>query len=307
VGRRWIAAGVVIACLGAAAPAGAEGDPAAAEALFREGRAALSRGEHARACEKFRESYRLEAAQGTALNLADCEEKLGQLASAWQRFRGVAEELPAGDDRKTIAEQRARALEPRVPRLSISLANGAPAETRVTRDGVELGQASLGASLPVNPGEHVVVVSAPGHAEKRIVLRIAEGRSESAAVAPGEPIPTAPAQPSRTENAEPDRGKRTVGIVLGSAGLLAVGFGAYFGVRALTIKGDTDRACPGDKCAIAADVGRYDDARTSARIADVCFGVGIVAIGVGAYLFVSAQPARRAAVRLTPTGLGGAF
>src|SRR5262249_1450149 len=156
----------------------------------------------------------------------------------------------------------------------------APAETKVTRDGIELGQASLAALLPVNPGEHVVVVSAPGHTERRITLKIAEGRSESVVVAPGEPLPTAPPQPPRAEDTEPDRGKRTVGIVVGSAGLLAIGFGAYFGVRALSIKDDTDRVCPGDKCATSADVSRYDDARTSARIADVCLGVGIVAIGV---------------------------
>src|SRR5450755_3617279 len=72
-------------------------DPAAAEALFRDGRAAAQRGDWETACPKLRESQRLDPAAGTLLNLADCEEHRGKVATAWQLFRQVVDSLPAND------------------------------------------------------------------------------------------------------------------------------------------------------------------------------------------------------------------
>src|SRR5262245_63210105 len=84
---------------------------AGAEALFRAGREAAEKGDYASACARFEESHRLEPAAGTVFNLADCYEKRGQVASAWQRYREVKERLPAGDERVTFAEGRIKALE----------------------------------------------------------------------------------------------------------------------------------------------------------------------------------------------------
>jgi hypothetical protein len=150
----------LLALLIALAPAAARAqarDPAAAEALFREGRALSDAGDIAGACAKFRESDRLDPAVGTVFNIADCEERLGRVARAWTLFDEVAQRLPVTDKRRAVAQQRAAALEPRLPKLSIRLAAKAPAGARVVRDGVELGSASLGTPLPVDPGEHVVI------------------------------------------------------------------------------------------------------------------------------------------------------
>src|SRR5262245_31877335 len=65
----------------------------AAEALFEEGRSALAAGDLDLACARFRESNRLDPAVGTVLNLADCEEKRGKLATAWTLFRRASTEL----------------------------------------------------------------------------------------------------------------------------------------------------------------------------------------------------------------------
>jgi hypothetical protein len=56
-------------------------DSATAEALFAAGREAIRRGDYQAACPMFAESNRLDPAVGTVLNLAICEEHLGQLAS----------------------------------------------------------------------------------------------------------------------------------------------------------------------------------------------------------------------------------
>src|SRR5262244_1618441 len=93
-------------------------DPVAAEQLFIEGRAAAARGDYATACPKFAESQHLEPATGTLLNLADCEERLGKLASAWQHFREAFYKLlETNDERLQYATRRASQLEKRVPRL----------------------------------------------------------------------------------------------------------------------------------------------------------------------------------------------
>src|SRR4051812_11420178 len=106
---------LMIALLAAAGPAHAQ--EAAADALFDSARTALAKGDFERACEQFRASDKLDPAPGTELNLADCEEKRGRLASAWELFRTVEEKLSANDERLPVAHGRALALEARVPRL----------------------------------------------------------------------------------------------------------------------------------------------------------------------------------------------
>src|ERR1700688_204100 len=76
--------------LGAARPALAQDNSATVEALFNEGRRLATEGKLAEACPKFLSSYKLEHRTRTLLNLADCYEKNGQLASAWARFVEVA-------------------------------------------------------------------------------------------------------------------------------------------------------------------------------------------------------------------------
>src|SRR5690606_14140042 len=116
---------LVICCALVAGHAAAQArDPAAAAVLFREGRDALAAGRTEEACAKFAESHRLDPAAGTLINWAACEEKLGRLASAWEKWQRALANLPAGDERRKGVEQRARALEARVPKLTITLAAG---------------------------------------------------------------------------------------------------------------------------------------------------------------------------------------
>src|SRR5215475_3725385 len=85
-----------------------------AEALFREGRKLMKRQSYAAACDKFEASERLEPAIGTELNLADCRQRNGQLASAWAMFVKATQTAKRSRDRKREAEahDRARYLEP---------------------------------------------------------------------------------------------------------------------------------------------------------------------------------------------------
>src|SRR5262245_29948991 len=105
---------------------------AAAEALFQAGRAALAKGDYATACEKFAESQPLDPAVGTLFNLAECNDKLGKLATAWQLFNQVADTLADNDPRKNVARERSRQLESRLPKLVLRLDPTSPPGSVVT-------------------------------------------------------------------------------------------------------------------------------------------------------------------------------
>jgi hypothetical protein len=161
-------------------------DRAAAEVLFQAGRDALERGDWKAACARFEESNRLDPAAGTTMNLANCSEKLGRLAKAWELYRSALEALPADDDRVSVATERARALEKRIPYLTIRLAPGTAPATRVERDGIELGRASLGLALPVDPGRHLVKVISVGRSARSYTVELAEAERRELTVEAGE-------------------------------------------------------------------------------------------------------------------------
>ena len=82
-------------------------NPAAAEALFEQARAAMAEGNYDVACARFRDSDKLDPAVGTRFNLADCEERRGLLDREWSLFRGVLSVLSDVDERTPIGYGRA--------------------------------------------------------------------------------------------------------------------------------------------------------------------------------------------------------
>jgi len=161
---------LILVALAAFAPrAAAEpaGDPVAvAEALFQEGKQLLERGEAHAACPKLAESLRLDRATGTLLALAMCHEVEGRLASAWAEYLEVIARAKTDGrpDREEAARQWAHKLEARLSTLSIAVP-AAVAEIpgfRVRRDDVALEAPAWSTDVPVDPGPHTVVATAPG-------------------------------------------------------------------------------------------------------------------------------------------------
>ena len=108
-------------------PSYAHAQSADAEALFRDGRNLIRRGKTAAGCDKLAASERLESSVGTLLNLGDCREKLGKLASAWAAFRkaeAMAKRSGGDDKRRDEAARRAAQLEPRLANLEIDVPHG---------------------------------------------------------------------------------------------------------------------------------------------------------------------------------------
>jgi tetratricopeptide (TPR) repeat protein len=139
-------------------------DQAAARALFAEGRQLMKKGEYAAACRKLEAARALYTSAGTLLNLADCYEHLGRIASAWTEF-GEAATVADRSNRPqdgTEARRRQGALEPSLGHLTVQVADAVPGLV-LKRDGVTLTEAAWGSALPVDAGKHTVTAEAPGY------------------------------------------------------------------------------------------------------------------------------------------------
>ncbi|HEY6461518.1 MAG TPA: hypothetical protein VIY73_15230, partial [Polyangiaceae bacterium] len=309
----WLAVPALVLCSRPARAGSADAD-----AAFREGRKALQAGNLAAACAHFEESERLEPAPGTLLNLADCEERSGKLAHAKEHFGVAASGFPRGDVRRGIAMQHIAAIEKRLARFTLRLAASAPPGT-VVRDGEDVVEkGDLGTARTVDPGVHVVVVTAPGRADRSYDVTLHEGDQveqtidagapSAAATAPPVPAPasTAPVATVETPPPSPSSGKgvRTTGFVLGGIGVAGIATGAVTGILALGRASTVKSHCPGDACdpqgLDAASQGKW-----LAPTSTVAFIAGGAFLAAGAYL-VFFRGHASANVVLAPTAAAGA-
>jgi hypothetical protein len=304
-----------------AAPALAQpSDPAAADALFRRGREAAEKGDWGGACPKFAESQRLDPTPGTLLNLADCEEHLGQVASAREHYKTALETMSANDDRIAFAKQHIAALDRKVPHLTLNATPELPASAKVMRDDVQLGSASFGLPLPLDPGSHSIVVIAPGHADRKVTISLKPGEALALSLKAGEavvapPPPLAPASLSPSSKAHHGTGakrtdpKRTIGIALGAVGIAGVAAGAVTGILVLGDKSTVADHC--DPITHACDqtgVNAANDGKTFSTVSTVAFAAGGALFVTGLVLFLTARSDAGSTVSTTvvaPQGYAG--
>lgn len=282
-------------------------DSVTAEALFQSGREAMDKGDAKSACDRFEESYRIEPKPGTALNLGNCREQLGQVASAWQRFQEAAQTLSPEDARAPIAKQRAAALVAKVPKLLLRLPPGADGWV-VLRDGVELGRASLNLALPVDPGPHRIEVRAPGRAPNVITVEIATSEQRELELSAG----PAQARATATVTAPPppkpsSGGTRALGWALGGVGVAGVATSLVTGAMVMDEDSTVDRECVNNRCT-PTGLDAADRGRTLATVSTIAAIAGVASLGLGIYFLVSdsGTPSKAAAPRLLPrqAGLG---
>jgi hypothetical protein len=262
-------------------PAAPPRDPATAEALFRQGRQAMEAKNYREACPKFAESERLEPAAGTLMNLATCEEKLGKLASAWQHWKEAIDALPANDDRVSFARGRVNDLEKKLPKLRVTLAGGTG---KVFRDEIELGPASQGVMLPVDPGAHVVTVQLQGHLPEKVSVDVSEGEEKQLEVHPGPVDPHA--NDVHTDLVAKPR-PRTLGWVVGGIGVAGVGAAAVSGLMLVNQRSKVETLCPDKSCTTQEGVDAAATGKTLLVVNTAAWVVGAVGLGLGAYLVLS--------------------
>ena len=301
-----------------AAPARAQ--IAQAEVLFREAKQLMKDGNYAEACQKFAASEKLDAKTGTELNLGNCYEKTHKTASAWAMFlEAAASAKRAGDTaREREASKRAAALESQLVYLTIRVApdRRAPGLT-ITSNDQPIDPSLWGVRTPVDPDAYAIVASADGYqswsatadvkARDQLVEVPPLARAADAGAARGAAVASSASAQGASSPAESSPPLRRAPLVLGAAGVVAIGAGIALGAYSHSQESSANSACPASTCAIASAVTESRHAHDAAIAADVGFGVGGAAIAAAIVWLVVAGPhASPDRVTLVPTlGEGG--
>jgi hypothetical protein len=264
-----------------------DADRAAAQALFDEGRTLLKAEKYEKACAKFAESMRLDRAIGTQLNLANCYEQQGRLASAWINFEEArARATKAGDmdARVEVASQHANALAGRLSKLKIIVTS--PVEGMlIRRDTEDVGQAQWGSPVPIDGGRHVIEASAPGKLTWRTRVSVKrEGDNVEVVVPALDDAPVEPDKPTAASGSDGTGALIGAGVA-GGLGLVGAGLGIAFGLMASSKNDESAAFCTvGPNECSAEGVSLRDDAFTMAHVSTTGFVVGGVGIATAAVL-----------------------
>lgn len=319
---------LVVVVLGLSSPAGAQSqDKVGAEALFSQARKLMQDGNYAEACAKFEQSQRLDPGIGTLLYLADCYEKTKRFASAWATFKeGASGARASGQtERANAGESRANTLEPKLSKLTVNMAkeNDGIANVSVLRGIIAVPKEVWGVAVPVDGGEWVIKVTAPGYAEWQTKVTVANEKDsakvdvpalvkdESAVVEPP-PVPTekppvvTPPPPTKDTGTKSDGSvQRAIGITAAGLGVVGIGFGTLFGLRAISKNSDAKDLCDGQACSDEKGVSLTDEAKDAALVSNIAFGAGLACVAGGIVLYLTApssteKSARRPSLHVSP-------
>jgi serine/threonine-protein kinase len=161
---------LLVAWAGAAQIASAQTSPtdkALAESLFDRGLEQMRLGKDEEACQSLERSQAIEPGVGTMLYLAECYEKLGRTASAWAMYREAASlaQEQGQTERAKKGATRAEYLTSSLSKLTLIVpSHAAVPGLAITRNGNAVPAAAWGAPVPVDPGEQKLEASAPGYA-----------------------------------------------------------------------------------------------------------------------------------------------
>lgn len=277
----------------------ASAEPDASVERFNAGRVAMKDQRLEEAVTQFRASLAVAPSVGAWLNLGDCLERLGRGASAGVAFR-EAETLARQKDDARAEEAHHRLARLKTSTLRVAITPSAEIQ-RAKLDDVDLDVARIGDEVPIDAGRHVLRVTSvsSGTLERTIEVTTSPQHLRIELVL-GREAPAPVARPVATT-----RGTVVPALAAGGAGLVAIGLGTFFGVRAMGTQGDLERACAAyPRCTPAerTDADRMDAAgRSDATAATVSFVVGgaLVAAGVGLYFLFrpSAPPPATTAIR----------
>lgn len=293
-----------------AEPVTPEGKSAARE-WARKGTKEYADGDFAAAITSLTKAESLFHATTHVLYLARCHEKVLHLADARELYLSLIHEQvtdsmsAAMREAQAAAAEELRALEPRVPYVTLLLEGGDAEGVEVTDNGQRLPPAAIGIRRPVNPGKHQFIASGSGvRGELTVTIAESENITSTLKLEPhAEAVPSAPlARPStvapkptgKTAESGGDRVMLYTGIGVGTLGVAGLVTGTVLLVSAGG-KHD-DRSALARDCSTAngtlwcsADqaerIERLQDDEQTARTASCwSFAIGGVALAAGGTL-----------------------
>lgn len=316
-------------------------ETAAARSIALEGIKLADAGRCDEALDKLVRAEKLHHGPVVLGRLGECQVTQGKLVEGTENLRKVLREpLPAEPSAVLLrARERASAVldraKTRIGALNIVVKGGPrdSAELVIVVDGQPMNVALLDADRPADPGEHLILASAPGYfnASARVSVSMGERQSvilslepdpkahtaTSTALAPEhassqgalftrDPPRERPEAPSRVVDAGSAPAKRdlTSAYVAWSAGGVAVAAGSIFGLLAFQGKGELDKQCPDNVCPDAS-ADKLDSARRDSTLATVLMAAGAVGLGLGTVFYFSAGPSEDSLEGDTATSRSG--
>lgn len=271
-------------------------DLEAARKNFMDGIDLENQGQWKEAKEKFDEVAKVRMTPEVRFHIALCEEHTGMLIEALRDFETA--ESDAKEEGKAAvmkeAPEHANAIKPRIPKLKVKAPSDVDGIT-LTLDGNAIDPKNED-ETPVNPGAHKVEASADGRQSFSADVTLAEGESKTVVVKlpkvdSGEEKPAEEPKPKEPETPQPTETHRKISPLTWVAfGVGAVGLAGatIFFLKRNSIKSDLDGKCNSDLHCPASSQDDIDSGKSATTMTNVFGAIGIVGIGAGVYLLLSA-------------------
>jgi len=237
------------------------------------------------------------------LHIAGCKKKLGRLLESERDYEAIRTDPKADSATIETAASDLEDLRPRIPKLVVKL-SAATKDVKVAIDGHE---AKVPTTVNVNPGTHSVVATR-GDAQvfKRDVTMSESTTIEvevDAPAAAGAPVvadgpKTATTTTTDTPHSSSQKTWGWVGVGAGAVFLVGGG-GAW--LYSGTLASDYKSECTG-KTSTSCDEKR-DSVRTWETLSTVSLALGVVSVGVGVTLLLTAPKEKTVALRATPNAV----
>lgn len=267
----------------------ASAQSAEAEVLFRDGKKLMAKGQYAEACLAFEGSFKKDPVATTLLNLADCREKNGQLASAWGHFVEAARLARGQGAIEKSAQDRADALEPKLSYLVVAVPDDVRVDGLVVkRDGVPMDPAEWNRKMPIDGGRHTIEARAPAHEPWSTSVEVGTSGDEKSLT-----VPAFRAMPLRTAPGTGMTGRRKLALGGWALGAVSLGGALAFELSARSSYDDAKAATTNPTRRSA-----YDTANDRRVYAGVALGVGVAAVAAGTLLWITGRRAAPEAVEV---------
>jgi len=343
------AALVLVCAMTAPVMAQTDEQRAGARSLATDGATAFNEGRFKDAVDLFSKAESLVHAPPHLLFIARANTKLGQLVKAREAYLKIGREQlspnspQAFRDAQAAASRELAAIEHKIGSLAVKV-EGAPDAKDLQIDGNAIPSVLVGASQPIDPGEHHLEAVATGFRAQPKTIKVADGEKASVTIklevdptaaspamastpgAPGAASPAAmtspgaappPGMPAPTPDTGTGGGSAGMRIGAYSAfglGAIGIGVGTVFLLKASSNRSKADDLCklpPDNHCdpTRKAEIDGYDsDADSAQTLAIVGYAVGGAAVATGVLLLVLDKPSSEAkSAHITPwIGLGQA-
>jgi len=292
----------------------AKKDLEAAKKAFFEGLEFEEKKDWKNALDRFEKVAKVRMTPAVRFHIALCKENLNMLIEALHDFELAESDAKAEKVEEVMKEapEHAAAIRPKIPKLTIKVPAGVEGVS-VTLDGNPIDPQGSEETL-VNPGTHKIEATAEGRSpfSKEVTLEVSESKTITVKlpkVKPDKDEPPPPDEPPPVKE-EPKKAIPTTALIAGGIGAAALVGAGIFALKRSSIASDLDGRCGGDPKACPADAGdQVDSGRTYTTLTNVFLVVGVIGVGAGVVLWVTAPKPKdnsppAAALRLVPSAPG---